>query len=117
MKSLTLALLALSLFGATFAHAMEFTVKLASTQENSNGNYVSKPVPVKGSKTEKTIYEITPATDEVERDLFNNDCGDGVRFSGSILSRSTEFDDENQRRGNETIKVLVRKVYGCRQQN
>lgn len=94
---------------ATPVSAKEFFVTKVSATENASGNRIASDLT---KSLDEVIYEIIPATAEVNERLNMTGCSAFV-IDGSVLSSMVEIDHENRREGAETIKVLVRSV-ACR---
>jgi hypothetical protein len=97
------------------AQAKEFAVKLGNYTQNEDGNYVSEKI-AQGSRGASTVYELVPASEGVVVELLkkNAGCEGMLLVEGSVLSRNLEIDHEYRRYDVETVKILVRKVTGCR---
>ncbi len=109
MKTSLLApLFALTLGTIGAASAKEFRLPLSGTGENSDGNYASLVINKGFEGT--VLYELIPATAEVAATLKAKRCLGGATLDGSVLSRTQEIDDENHRPGQETVKLLVRRL-------
>jgi hypothetical protein len=102
----SVSILSLGLAGA--ASAKVYRIPVAAVAENADGNYASLTIDKGVNGT--LAYELVPATTEVATKLQAKACTGLAKIDGSILSRTQEIDEENQRMGMEHVKLLVRSI-------